>query len=243
MEFYVALNGDSLEFQKKKPVTGEYVEFLEEDDYEYPPWLQYKAEVKSIRFLDPISPISTAGWFYNFYKLESFNKKNLDLSQTITLQKMFGTCYSLRCLDLSGLDISVVRDLSELFVGCASLSEIDLSGWDTSNVEDFHSMFAYCYSLSHLDISSFSMQSAKTLDSLCSGDEKLQSIKFPKFTNNTFTVQIMLDNCISLQKLDISNFGHLDDSRAQGMLSGCYSLSNIQVSKENLGQLQELLDL
>lgn len=233
MQYYAVLNGDTLEFQKTKPENLLYIAFSEEDCWGSLLY-KFKGMVKNVRFLDKTSPVNVAGAFYGFSSLEHFDKTNLDLSRATSLKRMFGFCSALETIDLSGLNISGVKDLSELFAGCKNLSEINLSGWDTSNTEDFQYMFAYCYSLSSLDLSSFSMQSVKDLSNLCCYSANLRSVTFPKFPNRNFLVQSMLEGCTSLQEVNISNLGYLDDYRAERLLKGCKTLSDIRASAENL---------
>ena len=73
-----------------------------------------------------------------------------------------------------------VTKMDRMFANLTSLQELDLSSFDTSNVTTMYTMFQYNISLKILDLSKFD-------------------------TNNVINMQYMFYNCISLEKIYISN--------------------------------------
>lgn len=246
MQFYAVLNGDTLEFQKRKPDVSEYAEYSEESvdfpDEGGPPWYKYWQKTKNIRFLDKISPINTGCWFNGFEYLEHFDKTNLDTSQTKNLYYMFSWCKNLREIDLSGLDISYVENLSGMFNGCERLTDIYFDGWETSNVQNFSAMFSFCEHLSSLDISSFSMESVEDISFMFRGCVNLKHIQLPRMANNKVLARSTFMECISLRDIDLSNFCFPDNNFSKGLLKGCHSLSlsSIRMTEEQLKNSQWL---
>lgn len=248
MQYYVVLDGNTLKFQKTKPLCGDYVQSDEEKEMVMPdpffPWLKYQTQTERVQFLDKISPVSTQCWFFGFRNLKSFDKLNLDLSRTKTMTGMFEECDSLQTLDLSGLDVSNVKSLSEMLKECNKLTEVNLTGWDTSKVQNFGSMFILCHKLKKLDLSSFSMKSAENISFCFYGCSALESLNLPAFPDNGNLVNAYYAfyGCKSLQYLDLSGFNPRFN-KGTNITKKCYSLQNIRISQDALPYLGPALKI
>lgn len=236
MYYYAVMNGDTLEFQRKEPETGEYVKYFENNvDVDFPPWGKFRNQVKSVRFLDKISPINTSMWFSDFEKLEYFDAENLDLSRTISMREMFYMCVSLQTLDLSGLNVSQVRNMERMFFNCFQLKEINLSGWDTSQVVTLRCMFASCRNLRSIDISEFSLQSVRDISCLFFNCKALKSAKMPRGVSpENVNVRKLFCGCEVLKSADLSFVQQTEGRYLYDILEGCYSLLEIHTGKANL---------
>ena len=112
------------------------------------PWVDISTFVKTVKFVDVITPISTAGWFFGFENCEFFDVTKLDVSQVEDMEYMFQLAgYYPETVEFIGLDswdTSNVIDMNHLFHETAFKAtsfSIDLSKWDTSSVTDMSVMF------------------------------------------------------------------------------------------------------
>ena len=119
------------------------------------PWYSYRSKINKIEFLNEVSPVSTAYWFYGITYCDSINLKNLDTSNVIDMSYMFynmgyngiGSGSEVLTLDLGeDFDTSNVTNMARMFQGTGYISEVftlDLGDkFDTSNVTDMSNMFA-----------------------------------------------------------------------------------------------------
>ena len=95
-----------------KVATNVYTGFEETKytSYSSVPWYNNRSNITNVTFVDTITPISTACWFYD--------------------------CQALTALDLSNFDTSNVTDMHNMFYADQALATLDLSSFDTSNVTD-----------------------------------------------------------------------------------------------------------
>ena len=147
--------------------------------------------VKKVVFDDPIKPISTWGWFKEFWNLDSFeNWDNLDVSYVQDMTYMFG-CYGkyfnntykgsgIKTIDVSKWNVSNCKDFTGAFEGFVGTT-LDVSNWDVSSAEDMQGMFDRCTNLTSLDVSKWN-------------------------TSNVTRMQMMFQLCTHLKELNISNW-------------------------------------
>lgn len=215
-DVYAVLYSDgTLSFQKRKDTypskTVVEVYPFNEKDHFIPktgtPWWNNRENVKSVEFRDKIRPLSTSCWFWEFENATSINLKNLDTSRTTSMYGMFWKCKELTKLDVSGLDTSNVTDMAGMFAVCSNLTNLAVSNFDTSKVTNMHSMFDSCYKLQSLDLSLFDTSHVTDLGYMFSGDSVMTTLHIP-------------DNFVTSSAKDIS-----------GIMNGCKSLTNVNVSK------------
>ena len=215
-DVYAVLYSDgTLSFQKRKDTypskTVIEVYPFNEKDHFIPktgtPWWNNRENVKSVEFRDKIRPLSTSCWFWEFENATSINLKNLDTSRTTSMYGMFWKCKGLTKLDVSGLDTSNVTDMAGMFAVCSNLTNLAVSNFDTSKVTNMHSMFDSCYKLQSLDLSLFDTSHVTDLGYMFSGDSVMTTLHIP-------------DNFVTASAKDIS-----------GIMNGCQSLTNVNVSK------------
>jgi len=109
------------------------------DECVLPPWInnlvKVNEDIKTVQFVDKISPISTAHWFYSFAEVEYIDLTNLDMSNLKNMDCMFAGCAKLETIKLpNNFDTSRVESMAGLFDLCNVLT-IDCSKWNVSNVE------------------------------------------------------------------------------------------------------------
>lgn len=116
------------------------------------PWNEYREEIESVVFVDEISPISTAYWFFNFRQCGQIDVSKLDVSKVTDMTRMFQSFadYVTGNVKITGhenWDTSKVTNMSWSFrnIGQDALSVDlgDFSYWNTSNVTNMEYMFAY----------------------------------------------------------------------------------------------------
>ena len=116
------------------------------------PWYEYREEIESVVFVDKISPISTAYWFFQFRVCSEIDLSKLDVSKVTDMTKMFQLFgdYETGNVKITGhenWDTSKVTNMSWSFrnIGQDALSVDlgDFSYWNTSNVTNMEYMFAY----------------------------------------------------------------------------------------------------
>lgn len=224
-DVYAVLYSDgTLSFQKQKntypsKTVVEVYPFNERDYFatdESVPWSNNVLNVKSVEFKDKIKPTSTARWFAGFENATSINLKNLDTSRNTNMNKMFYKCKGLTKLDVSGLDTSKVTDMGFTFAVCSNLTNLAVSNFDTSKVTNMHSMFDSCYKLQSLDLSLFDTSHVTDFGYMFSGDSVMTTLHIP-------------DNFVTSSAKDIS-----------GIMNGCQSLTNVNVSKWDTSNVKNM---
>lgn len=130
-------------------ISGNRVYFTDIEECEHSensiPWNEYKSEIESVRFLDPIFPISTAYWFSNMPNLNSIqNIHHLDTSNVSNFDSMFKNCSSLKTLDLSYFNTYKVRIMDSMFKGCSNLNKINMKNFKFVHTYSANNMFDGC---------------------------------------------------------------------------------------------------
>lgn len=132
-----------------KEVQGTRIYFTDIEECEHSensiPWNEYKSDVQSVRFLDPIFPISTAYWFSNMPNLSLIeNIYYLDTSNVSNFDSMFKNCSSLKTLDLSYFNTYKVRIMNSMFEGCTHLSKLKIQNLKLIHTHSANNMFKNC---------------------------------------------------------------------------------------------------
>ena len=218
----------------------------ENKEYNYldkPDWLEYSAEVKSVKFDKIIRPVSTDSWFENMNICEYIDITNLDTSKVTNMILMFGKCGSLKEIKgLSKLNTSKVTNMDSLFYYCNSLKSLDLSNWNVSNVEDMGNMFAMGFKnnadtnskLIECDLSNWNTSNVTKMDGMFLYCVSLKKIKgLENFnTEKVENMSSMFYNCRQL--IEIKEIEEWDVSKVKqmsGIFMECHSLENIYLSK------------
>ena len=174
------------------------------------PWWDYSDDIKTVKFIDVVKPVSTAYWFSGCRYIKSLNLTNLDTSEVTNMERMFwymsdviydGNSGIVRALDLdfSGFDTSNVTNMREMFRDNHAIQSLDLSSFDTSSVTDMSYMFHNMTRIHSIDLSSFDTSRVVNMEGmfkdLGSVLDKFKSLDLSSFdTSNVTNMKGMFDN-------------------------------------------------
>ncbi len=197
---YYASDGTLAFAREKNPLPEKGTATVYSDMSTYhgtPPWYGQRNNIKTVEFVNKISPISTAWWFYNCNNITTINnmKENLDTAKVTDMTYMFYNCSSLKSIDVSNFDTSNVTSMTQMFYNCSSLKSVDVSNFDTSKVTNINNMFFYCSSLGKIDLSSFNLDKVTDDVRYIIGEcNNLSEIKFgEKFTKEVYLPNVSPD--------------------------------------------------
>ena len=106
----------------------------------------YAERVERVIIKDPVTPMSTAGWFAGMRNCKSIEGiEKLNTAYTVSMQYMFYRCNSLTEIDVSGFNTSNVTNMDYLFSGCDHLLELDISNFDMQNINASSSYSIYSF--------------------------------------------------------------------------------------------------
>ncbi|MBT0879773.1 MULTISPECIES: BspA family leucine-rich repeat surface protein [unclassified Campylobacter] len=166
---------------------------------------------------------------------ESINLKDIDISNTTSLECAF---LNSKRSDFGGInewDTSRIKSMRSMFSGCGNFNE-KLS-FDTSSVEDFSYMFSDCGNFNQ-EVN-FNTQNAKDFEGMFDGCTKFnQKINFD-FSNVIATCNMFKD-CVSFnQEINASNSKEL--LRTCSMFSGCKSFdSKVMLDTHKVHNMAEM---
>ncbi len=104
----------------------------------------YAERVERVIIKDPVTPVSTAGWFAGMRNCKSIEGiEKLNTAYTVSMQYMFHRCNSLTEIDVSGFNTSNVTNMDYLFSGCDHLLELDISNFDMQKINASSSYSIY----------------------------------------------------------------------------------------------------
>ncbi len=198
----VALDATETEVTACQKVTNVYLDFETADYAEISvPWYEVRESIKSVTFVDEISPKNMSWWFSGFKNCTEMNLSKLNTSKVTKMHRLFNYCSALTNLDVSGFDTSSVADFSYMFCHAQKLREIEgvdnLVGSSATNLEH---MFNDCRSIAVFDLSKYN-------------------------TANVENVSYMFNNCTNLHTLDLSGFDTSKVTTAQNMFNNCLNLT------------------
>lgn len=155
------------------------------------PWWDYSNDIRTVKFLDVVKPVSTAYWFFDFKYIKSLNLTNLDTSEVTNMEYMFchiydyipsgnGSVFRALALDFSGFDTSNVTNMRGMFRDNHAVESLDLSGFDTSRVVNMEYMFKGLGSMldkfKSLDLSSFDTSNVTNMKGMFDNNEWLELV-------------------------------------------------------------------
>lgn len=124
-------------------------------------WENEKTQIKSVTFVNKVTPTNVDEWFADCSNLASVsNLENLDLTQTNSLNRTFANCSSLTYLNLNLLDFSSIKSISNM-CSESGLINIDLDKIDVSNLEDASYAFNTNRNLVSVDMSKWNISKLK----------------------------------------------------------------------------------
>lgn len=183
------------------------------------PWLDYSNDIRTVKFIDVVKPVSTARWFNGCKFIESLNLTNLNTSEVTNMERMFcdmldaipndsGSVVRALALDFSGFDTSNVTNMREMFMNNQAIQSLDLSSFDTSSVTDMSYMFHNMNHIQSLDVRSFDTSRVVKMEYMFNGlgsvFDKFKSLDLSSFdTSNVTNMKGMFDNneCLELVTL------------------------------------------
>ena len=170
------------------------------------PWAPHAQNIKSVRVIDKITPISMSFWFTKFYNCTSFEGLDLiDTENCISFERTFSHCHVTELHGLGEWNMSNAVDISCIFDGDIYLSSISgIENWDVSKVENSWQAFYGCQNLNRLDLSKWRIA--------------------PKGT-----AQAMFYGCFLLQELNLSGFDFSQITNAWNLFKGDRSLVKVTV--------------
>ena len=222
-----------------------------------------------IRAIDTSNATNMSDMFDGCSKLETLDVSMFNTTNVTDMRYMFRGCSSLTSLNLSGFNTSNVTNMFYMFKGCSSLTSLDLSSFNTSNVTDMYGMFSNCKKLTNLVLASFNTSNVTNMSYMFENCQLLTIFDVAGFdTSNVENISGMFMGCKSVETLNISHFniekvtGYLSKmfkdcsslksidfirnwdtkniTKMDDMLSGCSSLTELNLSGLDLSSLQKL---
>lgn len=208
------------------------------------PWTRQKDSIIAVELGSPISPTSTAFWFWSLQQCASIDLTGLDTSQVTSMRSMFEYCVKLTQLNMPPLDTSSVTTMKLMFSRCEMLVALDLSSFDTANVTDMEEMFSDCVALTALNVSSFDTSNVTTMKGMFSSCAALESLDISSFrTSKVTTMQDMFSACTKVQTLDLSNFDTSQVTSMASMFYACLALTTLDISSFNTSQVTSMANM
>ena len=207
--------------------TG-YTTFLQN----YAPWYEERQSIRVALFMNKISPLSTAWWFYGCDNLERVdNIDNLYTDNVTSMRNMFTACRKLTALDVSHFNTAKVTNMEDMFSDCWRLSELDVSRFDTAKVTNMGGMFSNCESLTALDISGFDTANVTDMRRMFGGSWRLTVLDVSSFdTANVTDMEEMFSGCSGLTALDVSGWDTANVTTMSRMFGSCKNLAALDAS-------------
>ncbi len=185
------------------------------------PWWDYSNDIRTVKFLDVVKPVSTAYWFFDCKFIKSLNLTNLDTSEVTNMEYMFchiydyipsgnGSVFRALALDFSGFDTSNVTNMRGMFRDNHAVESLDLSGFDTSSVTDMSFMFHNMTRIQSLDVRSFDTSRVVNMEYMFKGLgsvlDKFKSLDLSSFdTSNVTNMKGMFDNNVCLELVTLGS--------------------------------------
>ena len=172
--------------------------------------------------------------FLNCYSLTSLNIGNFAIKNVQNFDNMFYNCISLTFLILpysvNGGDIKL-KYTNYMFYKCEKLTSINLNNLDLSFVEEMTSMFSGC---SSLEIFHFPYFNKVLEDEINTKRNSTDYNVIQKVISTTY----MFKDCISLKRVNISNWNLNNVIRMSSMFQNCISLEEIIFPDFNASELK-----
>ena len=167
-------------------VVAQYSGFEDASAYTSPysvPWYSNCSSVKSVAFLEPVRPKSTAFWFYGVLGLFEVTEEDLallDTSNVTSMKNMFSSCSFTTLALPESFNTSSVTDMSYMFSSCIMLTTLTLpDSFDTSSVTNMRHMFSRCVGLTTLTLpESFDMSSVTDMSGMFYQCYRLKQITY-----------------------------------------------------------------
>ncbi len=140
------------------------------ESYNLPTWydIAYYCEHVYVAEGHKIQPISTAGWFYEFSYMFTFDGTGFDMTNCYDMYGMFMNCQYMDSPNLSGWNTKNVVEMSVMFAECEYAYDLDLSSFNTAKVKSMYAMFAYTDAI-FLNLSSFSTAAVEDMSRMFEG--------------------------------------------------------------------------
>lgn len=165
--------GDTFE---NKSVTKIWTGFetIAYTDSKHPDWQKDGTNklVKSVTFVDTITPISLDGWFRDGHNITSFDLAKLDTSNCTNMGYVFRDCYAITELDVSNFNTAKVTNMKSMFYNLNNLEELDVSSFNTAKVKYMNFMFYACLQCNIIGCDNFNTSSCINMQSMfykCAG--------------------------------------------------------------------------
>lgn len=228
--FYKRLNKPAFysTFEGKK-VVGIYSDIETTTECEWQKNGGIGSSITDVVFVDEITPVSTAKWFFGFSQMSSIDLSKLNTSKVTNMKSMFsGSKFS--TLDLSKFTTSNVIDMSNMFDG-ASVTTLDLSNFDVKNVTNMQAMFNQCISLSSLALGDFESVKVTNMQAMFQHCRVLERLTFINFKTDAVTnMKNMFSNCCKISSLDLSSFKTDNVTDMSGMFITCSELQELDLN-------------
>lgn len=163
----VPLVGDTF---NDRVVTKIYTDFetTAYTDSKHPDWQKDGTNklVKTVTFVDTITPKSLDGWFRDGNNIISFDLAKLDTSECTNMGYVFRDCYAIAELDVSNFNTSKVTNMKSMFYNLNNLEELDVSNFDTGLVKYMNFMFYACLQCNIIGVENFNTVSCLNMQSM-----------------------------------------------------------------------------
>ncbi len=177
---------------------------------------------------------TVSNMFSGCTSLTNINMSNFNFGLTEGLGGLFstGSTNNISEVKLNGSIMNNVTSMSNMFLDCTSLTSIDLSGLGSNSLTSVGGMFSNCQSLIAINMSNFNFGLTEGLGGLFStgSTNNISEINLSGTgSDNLTSVEDMFSPCISLKKIDMSNF-NFGTSSLSSLFNTNYNLENINLN-------------
>ena len=180
--------GDTFE---NKVVTKIWTDFesVAYTDSKHPEWQKDGTNklVKSVAFVDTITPKSIDGWFRDGHYIESFDLTKLDTSNCTNMGYVFRDCYAITELDVSSFNTSKVTNMKSMFYNLNNLEYLDVSNFDTAKVKYMNFMFYACLQCDVVGLENFNTSACTNMQSMFYKCANITNMDFSSWNTSNVT--------------------------------------------------------
>ena len=133
-----------------------------------------------------------------------------------------------------------ITSLSGLFSGSKTLKSVDLSGLNVNTINNYDSLFEGCSSLETVNFPKGS-ENVISMNNMFDGRENIKEVNLTSFNvSETTKMSNIFSGCNNLQNIDISSFNYINREFFNGINSGVNILSNKDLSTIITNEIQIL---
>ena len=172
--------------------------------------------------------------FISCWSLTSINLTMFNTEKVLFMNSMFGYCFSLQNLNLSSFNTKNVQRFDCMFYRCSSLTSLILP-YAQSNYANINNdyMFSFCSNLTSINLINFDLTTSTSMKYMFQGCSSLKEFYIPDNNEQTFRIGTVkyidgiFSDCISLKKVNFSNWKFENVINMSYVFSNCTSLETV----------------